>query len=551
PWAALRRALVRGQLAEATACQRELGAAPPAAGSVPGAEPLPPAERERVLAVLLEGIGNALSGDAVGGARKLQELARPAQANLSIRWLAHLWTGRAALQGGSLETARQHVKEALTLARQLDEEARAVSQWTAGELLALSNDASQGLPWLREARAVLGRLGERWSVARTWLVEARIRASSKDEEGCAAAARQALEADPGWEEPTLFLARRALLRGDVATAEQLLQPVRSAAADRARALLDAVRAGKLAQAEVSEFLREQEGPPTPRSLRALERIANAAPAFAQAREALAWMLLRRGKYPEASVIFRALASQALTPAERASVEAGLACVTRALPPESPPSLVRSAPQPGSASPNPTPTPALALTPTPVPIPPPGPTPTPRPGASGVSSSVFSGRLSVFALPDLLEFLRAGRRSGLLVCSSAAGLGSLRFRAGRITAASSPAAPRLGQLLVQERKITPLTLRAVASGDEDSDDVVGERLVREGAVPVAAVEDALRRGIELAMRELVGWKEGEFAFDGADVSPAARPAVELDPQGLLLNLFKELDESSRPPVVHLS
>ena len=53
-------------------------------------------------------------------------------------------------------------------------------------------------------------------------------------------------------------------------------------------------------------------------------------------------------------------------------------------------------------------------------------------ATGGTESVFSGRLSVFALPDLLEFLRSGRRTGLLVCSSAAGLGRLRFRDGRIT-----------------------------------------------------------------------------------------------------------------------
>jgi hypothetical protein len=270
----------------------------------------------------------------------------------------------------------------------------------------------------------------------------------------------------------------------------------------------------VAQAEASELLRELDGPPSTRSLHALQRIANASPRFVQAREALAWMLLRRGKYAEASVIFRALLAQELAPAERASVEAGLACAGLALPEPQPPVLTRNAPA--------------------------APSPTPRPG------SVFSGQLSVFALPDLLEFLRTGKRTGLLTCSSAAGVGSLRFRSGRITGASSPGTPSLGELLLGERQVTPVTLRAAAPpGDEVTEDLLSERLVRESAVPAAAIQSALRRRIELALRQLIGWSEGEFAFEESALPPSAGPGVELDAQGLLLNVFKELDEASRP------
>lgn len=519
PWAALRRALVRGDLAEAGRRQRELAEAPAPARPTPGAEPLEAAERDRALAALLDAIATVQAGDSVGAARRLQELTRPALGNLSLRWLAHHWFARAALQGGSADTARLHVKELLALAKQLGDEATAVSQWVAGELLALSSDATQGLRWLGAARAAFARLGDGWGAARTWLAEARLQAAAGDEERCAAAARRAAEADPAWEEPALFLSRRALFRGDAARAEQLLPSPATPAADRVRALIDAVRAGKVAQAEASELLREQDGPPSTRTLHALHRIANASPRFLQAREALAWMLLKRGKYAEASVIFRALLSQELAPAERAAVEAGLACAGRALPPPLLPQGANGAAPAG---------------------------PTPRPG------TVFSGQLSVFALPDLLEFLRAGKRTGLLTCSSAAGVGALRFRGGRITGASSPAAPALGDLLLQARQVTPVTLRAAAPpGDEVTDDALGERLVRDGAVAVAAVEGALRRRIELALRQLVGWNDGEFAFEESAPAPAAGPGVELDAQGLLLNVFKELDEAVRPPDAHFA
>ena len=67
------------------------------------------------------------------------------------------------------------------------------------------------------------------------------------------------------------------------------------------------------------------------------------------------------------------------------------------------------------------------------------------GASAAGpDAVFSGRLSVFSLPDLVEFLRSARRTGVLECSSPAGLGSLRFQAGWICGATAPGLPGPGR-----------------------------------------------------------------------------------------------------------
>jgi hypothetical protein len=177
---------------------------------------------------------------------------------------------------------------------------------------------------------------------------------------------------------------------------------------------------------------------------------------------------------------------------------------------------------------------------------------PRPsgggGAGAPPDAVFSGQLSSFALPDLLEFLRSGRRTGLLVCSGPGGIGALRFRDGRICGGASPGTPGLGELLVRDGKLAADALRALASsgGGEQPDDVLAEQLVRGGHAEPATVIAAIEAQVWAAVRELVQWTDGEFAFNREEDGARAegRVCVALDPQAVLLDVFRERDEASR-------
>jgi hypothetical protein len=88
--------------------------------------------------------------------------------------------------------------------------------------------------------------------------------------------------------------------------------------------------------------------------------------------------------------------------------------------------------------------------------------------------------------------------------------------------------------------------APAGDGERPDHELGEKLVGDGLVDTAAVRDAQRLQIEVTFRQLVEWKDGEFAFsrDGEGPSPWADRAVALDPQAVLLEVFRQLDEESR-------
>jgi hypothetical protein len=320
-------------------------------------------------------------------------------------------------------------------------------------------------------------------------------------------------------------------------AGRLLAAFDSAAARRVGKLVAAVRRGDVSLADGAEFLRLHLAPPTTAALRSLERIADASPRFLPAREAVAWMLVKLGRYASARGLFDWLAAQPLDGEDRGLVAMGLRCVDAAL---------RSA---GEAAPRPA---AGAAAP-------------PHAGEAGAaargsggagtngagapdSGAVFSGRLSVFSLPDLVEFLRTARRSGLLVCSSPAGMGTMRFSQGFITGASGPGTPGLVELLRRGGHLgaeAEAALAAAPGGGEGAE----AALLRGGLVEAAALEAALRSQVSLAVRELVGWSDGEFAFNKEAEAAGHGPApVLVDAQELLLGIFKDLDESSRGPAV---
>jgi tetratricopeptide (TPR) repeat protein len=538
PWGSLRRALVRSHLTRAAAFEQAIRDGDPATSRGPGCEPLAPEVLKVSMQQLLEGIGSIMAGDPMGGARSLSALAAEAQPNLSIRWLAHYWSARAALQSGGAEAARDHVRDTLALSRQLDVEARGVSQLLAAELLARGGDMTKALSWLTEARGRFERVADAWGLGQSWLAEARILAS-QDEAACVAAAQRARQADPAWDEPQVFLASRAVMAGDPVNALSSLGEIRSPAADRLRTLLEAVTQQRLSLADAGEFLRIHHAPPSGQNLRSLERIANASPRFFQAREALAWLLVKLGRYAAAREIFEWLFKQPLGPADKALVSLGLSSTAAALkaagltPPAGPAAMTSTS----TALPA-TPAPALADSA----LLPPGPRAT-----FSAQDAMFSGRLSVFSLADLVEFLRTAGRSGLLVCSSQAGMGAFRFRKGRITGAATPATPRRGDLLVRGGKLTGEALASADPARDGSlvDAGLADRLVQLGVVDAATVREAARQQIEQALRELIDWSDGEFAFTREEAAaPAGETDVEVDAQQLLLDLFRERDESSR-------
>jgi hypothetical protein len=127
------------------------------------------------------------------------------------------------------------------------------------------------------------------------------------------------------------------------------------------------------------------------------------------------------------------------------------------------------------------------------------------------------------------------------------MAAMQFRDGRISGATAPGAPDVGELLVRARKLSPVALRAVraAQAADAPDHAIAARLVEEGLADEAAVREAIRGKVEGAILEVLRWKGGEFAFNREEAAPPPSPAqVELDAQDVLLNVLKQMDEDAR-------
>jgi hypothetical protein len=147
-------------------------------------------------------------------------------------------------------------------------------------------------------------------------------------------------------------------------------------------------------------------------------------------------------------------------------------------------------------------------------------PTPVPHAP-VPEAAFSGRLSEFSVPDLLEFLRGAQRSGVLVVSTEARAGVLRFRDGWIIGASAVVTPA--------RRDAGVALLPAAQLDE---------LVR-GCSP--STLPALQAQTMASLRELVSWGEGDFSFTREPHLGQALAALAIiDGRQALFEVFQELD-----------
>jgi len=514
-WASLRDVLVRGRIADAIGYWREISAAPPLSEARAGSEPLHRDELDGTIERLVSGIAGALAHDALGSLRWLQPLAAPSQRNLSIRWVALHFCSRAALDTGDLAAAVTCARDAMALSAQLDDAARAVSGWTLAEALALHSGPEHATEPLTQACETFTRIGDGWGLARALLAAARIFSSGGREADADAAAAEATEADPSWDEPHLFRVRRLLLRGDVAGAEQVLAPLNGPGAERERAVVEALRRRLLSTLQLGEFLAARDAHPTSSRMDALKRIAAAAPSFAQAREAMARMLLRLGRYDEAKATFDELAAAHHGP-ERSSLFAtmgGLAVARRlaTLPAAKP----RAAPQPQAAR-------------------------VETPG-----QVMLRGNLGAMALSDVFELLRMARRSGVLACTSAKGTIKLRFSEGSIADALSSASPDVLDLLVRSGDVQEPALRTFAhQRTTSSGRALGELLMRKGLIAGPALRPALEKQIALAVRELLQWDSGEFLFDRVDGVAKSELDATIDPQRLLLELHTESDEASR-------
>src|SRR4051794_3833072 len=128
-----------------------------------------------------------------------------------------------------------------------------------------------------------------------------------------------------------------------------------------------------------------------------------------------------------------------------------------------------------------------------------------------------GSLKEASLPDVLQLLSMGKKTGCLSVTHRNSFGYIYFDKGRISYASIVnRRDRLGDMLVKLGTITQAQLEAgIAFQDKRREKRLGELLVEQGAMTLQQLHDAIEVQIQEAVFFLFTWNQGTFNFE-ADV-----------------------------------
>jgi tetratricopeptide (TPR) repeat protein len=158
---------------------------------------------------------------------------------------------------------------------------------------------------------------------------------------------------------------------------------------------------------------------------------------------------------------------------------------------------------------------------------------------------IKGSLKEASLPDVLQLLAMGKKSGCLSVTHRQNFGYIYFDKGRICYASIVnRRDRLGDILVKNGSITQSQLdQAVAAQSTQRDKRLGEILVERDFIAREELHRYIRLQIEEAVYYLFTWNQGTFNFE-ADVAPDAQDfLVSINPESLLLEGARRVDEWS--------
>lgn len=156
-----------------------------------------------------------------------------------------------------------------------------------------------------------------------------------------------------------------------------------------------------------------------------------------------------------------------------------------------------------------------------------------------------GSLREASLPDVLQLLAMGKKSGCLSVTHRHSFGNIYFDRGRISYASIVnRRDRLGDLLVKNGLITPAELdSAIALQAQRPNRRLGEILIAERVIAREELHQYIKHQIEEAVYFLFTWTQGTFSFE-ADVRPDAQDiVVSINPESLLLEGARRVDEWS--------
>ncbi|HEX8359774.1 MAG TPA: DUF4388 domain-containing protein [Longimicrobium sp.] len=158
---------------------------------------------------------------------------------------------------------------------------------------------------------------------------------------------------------------------------------------------------------------------------------------------------------------------------------------------------------------------------------------------------IKGNLREASLPDVLQLLAMGQKTGCLSLTDRSNFGYIYFDRGRITYASIVnRRDRLGDLLVKNGLLDAKDLfAAIDEQARTPGERLGEILIRRGSITRDQLEHYIRIQIEEAVYFLFTWTQGSFYFEADQRPEPGAFQVSINPENLLLEGARRIDEWS--------
>jgi tetratricopeptide (TPR) repeat protein len=155
-----------------------------------------------------------------------------------------------------------------------------------------------------------------------------------------------------------------------------------------------------------------------------------------------------------------------------------------------------------------------------------------------------GSLREASLPDVLQLLAMGQKTGCLSIGDRSNFGYIWFDRGRISYARIVnRRDRLGDILVKNGIIDQESLDGAVELQTRDKRLLGEILIERSLLTQEELHHYIRLQIEEAVYYLFTWTQGTFSFE-ADVAPDDQPfLVSITPESLLLEGARRVDEWS--------
>ncbi len=156
-----------------------------------------------------------------------------------------------------------------------------------------------------------------------------------------------------------------------------------------------------------------------------------------------------------------------------------------------------------------------------------------------------GNLHTMSLPDILQWIAMGKKTGTLHLEQASIEKRISFRDGVVaTSWSNDPRESLGQFLIREGHITEEQLFKALLKQEEHGKLLGRILTEEGSLDADTLRRVLRLKAEETIYDIFVWTEAQFEFKEGEFPREALIAIQLSVTELVLEGIRRVDEWQR-------